>query len=152
VTLEVPTPPAEPAEDTLGVDLGSGNLAADSDGQTFSGAAIEHTHRRMGMLIKAALQQRGTKSAKRHLKKLSGREGRFRRATTHCISKQLVATAKQSHTGLALEDVRPIGRRTQRTVRTSYRHRPSSWAVAHLRAFITSSRTRRCSRAYLCGR
>src|SRR5215472_12704302 len=43
VTLDVPTLPAEPAEDTLGVDLGIINLATDSDGDTFSGAAIERT-------------------------------------------------------------------------------------------------------------
>ena len=43
VTLDVPTLPAEPAAQTLGVDLGIVNLATDSDGQTFSGAAIEHT-------------------------------------------------------------------------------------------------------------
>src|SRR5215469_10306173 len=41
VTLDVPTPPAEPAEDTLGGDLGIVNLATDSDGETFSGVAIE---------------------------------------------------------------------------------------------------------------
>ena len=43
VTLDVPTPPAEPAVETLGVDLGISNLATDSDGEgeTFSGAAIE---------------------------------------------------------------------------------------------------------------
>src|SRR5215831_252929 len=46
VTLDVPTLPAEPAEDTLGVDLGIVNLATDSDGDTFSGAAIERTRQR----------------------------------------------------------------------------------------------------------
>src|SRR5215469_6883179 len=50
VTLDVPTPPAEPAEDTLGVDLGIVNLATDSDDETFSGAAIERTRQRMGTL------------------------------------------------------------------------------------------------------
>jgi predicted transposase len=61
VTLDVPTPPAEPAEDTLGVDLDSVNLATDSDGETFRAAAIEHTRQRLGTL-RVALQARGTKS------------------------------------------------------------------------------------------
>jgi len=136
VTLDVPTPPAEPAEDTLGGDLGIVNLATDSDGETFSGAAIERTRQRMGTL-KAALQTRGTKSANRHLKKLSGREARFRRDTNHCISKHIVRTAKHRHTGIALEDVRHIRSRTQRTVGKSQRHRHASWAFfLQLRAFI----------------
>jgi IS605 OrfB family transposase len=135
VTLDVPTPPAESVDATLGVDLGIVNLGTDSDGETCSGAAIEHTRQQMGML-KAALQQRGTKSAKRHLKKLSGRETRFRRDANHCISKHVVAKAKRSHKALALEDLRHIRRRTERTVRTSQRQRHASWAFAQLRAFI----------------
>ena len=135
MTLEVPTPPAESAEDALGVDLGSVNLASDSQGETFSGAASEHTRHRMGTL-RAALQARGTKSAKRHLKNLSGREARFRRATNHCLSKDVVRTANQSHKGMALEDLRHMRSRIERTVRTSQRHRHSSWAFFQLRAFI----------------
>src|SRR5215472_15352043 len=50
VTLDVPTPPAEPTAETLGVDLGIVTLATDSDGDTFSGAAIERTRQRMGTL------------------------------------------------------------------------------------------------------
>jgi IS605 OrfB family transposase len=135
VTLDVPTPPAEPADGTLGVDLGIVNLATDSDGETFSGAAIEHVRQKMGTL-RAALQQRGTKSAKRHLKRLAGREARFRRNTNHNISKHLVAKAKRSHKGIALEDLRHIRSRTERTVKKSQRQRHSSWAFAQLRAFI----------------
>src|SRR5690349_13061557 len=127
VTLDVPTPPAEPEEDTLGVDLGIVNLATDSDGETFSGTAIERTRQRMDT-HRAALQTRGTKSAKRHLKKLAGREARFRRDTNHCISKHIVRKAKHHHKGIALEDLRHIRSRTERTVKRSQRQRHSSWA------------------------
>jgi putative transposase len=135
VTLDVPTPPAEPADDTLGVDLGIVNLATDSDGETFSGTAVERVRQRMGTL-KATLQTRGTNSAKRHLKNLSGREARFRRDTNHCISKHAIHTAKRSHKGIALEDLRHIRRRVERTVRKSQRQRHSSWAFVQLRTFI----------------
>lgn len=136
VTLDVPTPPAEPADGgTLGVDLGIVNLATDSDGETFSGAAIERTRQKMGTL-KAALQRRGTKSAKRHLKKLSGREARFRRDANHRISKHIVAKAKRTHKRIALEDLRHIRSRTERTVKKSQRQRHSAWAFSQLRVFI----------------
>ncbi len=56
----------------LGVDLGIKNLAVDSDGEVHSGEKISQTRDRLDSL-KARLQSKGTKSAKRHLKKLSGR-------------------------------------------------------------------------------
>src|SRR5258707_856438 len=77
------------------------------------------------------------KRAKRHLKRLSGREARFRRATNHCISKHMVAKAQHSHQRIAREDLRHMRSRTERTVRKSQRQRPSScsWAFCQLRAF-----------------
>ena len=41
--------------------------------------------------LRKKLQAKGTRSAKRLLKKLSGRENRFVKDTNHCISKQIVA-------------------------------------------------------------
>jgi putative transposase len=136
VTLEVPTPPAEQPTETLGVDLGMVNLATDSDGETFSGAAVEHTRQRL-LKLRAALQQRGTKSAKRPLKRLRRKERRFHQNTNHCISKKLVAKAKASHRGIAIEDLRHIRSRTDSTVRKSQRHRHASWSFFQLRAFLS---------------
>src|SRR5207245_3753283 len=73
VTLEVPEPTPDTPDGTLGVDLGIINLATDSSGETFSGQAVEKTRKRLHSL-RQRLQKHGTKSAKRHLKKLSGRE------------------------------------------------------------------------------
>src|SRR6266700_3271764 len=132
VTLDVPTPtPDEPTE-TLGVDLGIVNIATDSTGETFSGEQVEKTRQRMHAL-RQRLQKRGTKSAKRHLKKLSGKEARFRKNTNHVISKRLVHKAKANHQGIAIEELRHIRQRTQRTVRRSQRSRHSSWSFAQLR-------------------
>src|SRR5437899_7413966 len=68
VTLDVPTPPLEEMTDTLGIDLGIINLATDSEGETFSGEAVEKNRKRHHAL-RQRLKKRGTKSAKRHLKK-----------------------------------------------------------------------------------
>src|SRR6266700_4462718 len=46
VTLEVPLPEAGEMTDTLGVDLGILNLATDSEGETFSGQAVEKNRQR----------------------------------------------------------------------------------------------------------
>ena len=115
VTLDVPTPPAEQPTGTLGVDLGIVNLATDSDGDTFSGAAIEHVRQRL-LKLRAALQKKGTKSAKRHLKRLWRKGRRFHQNTNHVISKKLVAKAKATQRGIAIEDLRHIRSRTEGTL------------------------------------
>ena len=76
VTLDVPTPAPTATDDTLGVDLGIVNLATDSEGETFSGQAVEKTRQRHHAL-RQRLQKRGTKNAKRRLKKLSGRKSQL---------------------------------------------------------------------------
>src|SRR3989442_4224425 len=136
VTLDVPTPTLDEAYETLGVDLGIVNIATDSTGETFSGAQVEKTRQRMHTL-RQRLQKRGTKSAKRHLKRLRGREARFRQNTNHVISKRLVHKAKQKTQAIAIEELRHIRQRTERTVRHSQRARHSSWSFAQLRFFLS---------------
>jgi putative transposase len=111
VTLEVPTPTPDEVTATLGVDLGIVNLATDSEGETFSGQAVEKTRNRHQGLRKR-LQKRGTKSAKRHLKKLSGKEHRFKKNTNHVISKHIVQKAKANKQAIAIEDLRHIRKRS----------------------------------------
>src|SRR3989449_3344719 len=136
VTLDVPTPTPDESTDTLGVDLGIVNIATDSTGETFSGAQVEKTRQRMHAL-RQRLQKRGTKSAKRHLKKLSGKEARFRKNTNHVISKRIVQKAKANNQAIALEELRHIRQRTERTVRHSQRARHSSWSFWQLRFFLS---------------
>jgi putative transposase len=135
VTLDVPTPTPDEVTDTLGVDLGIINLATDSTGETFSGHAVEQNRQRHHDL-RQRLQRRGTKSAKRHLKKLSGRETRFRKNTNHVISKHLVHKAKANKQGIAIEDLRHIRTRTEARLRKSQRARHSSWSFWQLRFFL----------------
>lgn len=137
VTLDVPAPsPDEPEGGTLGIDLGIVNLATDSEGETFSGEAVEKNRQRMQKL-RSALQKKGTKSAKRHLKKLSGREARFRKDTNHVISKRIVQKAKAHRQAIAIEDLRHIRPRTERTVKRSQRAKHSSWSFHQLRFFLS---------------
>ena len=103
VTLDVPTPAPDETADTLGVDLGIVNLATDSEGETFSGEHVEKVRTRHHAL-RGRLQKRGTKNAKRHLKKLAGSEARFRKNTNHVISKRIVAKAKSNEQGIAIEE------------------------------------------------
>jgi putative transposase len=125
-------PPLTP-EGILGVDFGLINLATTSDGLSYSGGYVEEARRRYTGL-KAVLQRVGSESAKRHLRKLSGREARFKRQVNHKISKELVVVAKGTKRAIAIEDLKGI--RSRVTVRREQRGRHGKWAFNQLRAFV----------------
>jgi len=133
VVVEVPEPTKADAVGALGIDLGIVNLATDSDGDTVKGSQVD-TVREKNAVLRANLQRARTKSAKRHLKKLSDRESRFHRHVNHCISKKIVAKAKDNRQAIALEDLKGI--RKSITVRKAQRSRLHSWAFYQLRSFI----------------
>jgi putative transposase len=137
--LHITQTKADPAPDELigflGVDLGMINIAADSDGTTYAGESVERT-RQWYSGRRAALQKVKTKSSKRHLRRLSGRQRRFQKDTNHVISKRLVATAKRTVRGIALEELTGIRARVK--VRgAAQRARHSNWAFGQLRQFVT---------------
>jgi IS605 OrfB family transposase len=134
VTCEVETPEPIDVEGLLGVDLGIVNLATDSDGESFSGQHIER-HRQWYQARRQALQKIGTKSAKRHLKRLTGRQRRFQKDTNHIISKRLVAKAERTKRAVVLENLKGIRQRA-RVKGPGQRARHNNWAFAQLRVFI----------------
>ncbi|PSR24045.1 MAG: hypothetical protein C7B45_00005, partial [Sulfobacillus acidophilus] len=133
VVVDVPEPPPPAPDDWLGVDLGIVNLASDSDGQTYSGGQVNGLWKRQATL-RQRWQKKGTKSAKRLLKKRRRKEQRFATNENHRIAKQLVTTAQDTRRGIALEDL--TGIRDRITVQKAQRRRQHSWAFDQLRAFI----------------
>lgn len=132
-TIQLPDgAPVEP-EDFLGVDLGIANLATDSDGRHHSGDAVERVRRRH-FRNRRRLQRTQTRGATKTLRRLAGREARFRRHENHVISKAIVTTAQDTKRGIALEDLKGI--RARITVRRTQRDRHSGWSFAQLRAFV----------------
>jgi IS605 OrfB family transposase len=135
-TVEVEEPPPGTPEDWLGIDLGVSNIASDSDGEIHTSERVEKS-RKGYERIRSKLQKAGTKSAKRHLKKLSGKERRFKRDTNHVLSKDIVSKAKETDRGIALEDLKGIRQRTgKRLRRRSQRARHGKWAFGQLRGFL----------------
>jgi IS605 OrfB family transposase len=130
-TCDVPDQAPIDPDGWLGVDLGIQNIAVDSDGVNYSAKHllnVRHRHRR----LRQKLQRKGTKSAKRRLKQLAGKERRFANDVNHCISKHLVKKAKDTGTGIALEALTHI--RTRVTVPRRRRDQLHSWAFADLRS------------------
>jgi IS605 OrfB family transposase len=132
-TVDLPdTAPMDPT-DFLGVDLGIANIATDSDGKQYSGAEVKSVRHRQRRL-RSNLQKKQTRAAKRRLKQLAGKERRFAAHVNHCISKQIVAEAKRTGRGLAVEELTHIRSR----VKAGRKQRAvlHSWSFAQLRAFL----------------
>lgn len=134
-TCDLPEDTPINPEGYLGVDMGIINVATLSTGENFSGDQVEHVRQRYSSL-RASLQKKGTKSAKRHLKKIGKKEARFKRDLNHCISKKIVKIAKGTLSVIALENLKGIRERAK-TVRRSQRSRHSGWSFHQLGAFIT---------------
>lgn len=135
VTVEVPEGSPIPATDFIGVDLGIAAIATDSDGASYSGKPVEAVRRKHNLQRKR-LQKRNTKGAKKKLKRVSGKEARFRKQENHVISKTIVETAKRTGRGIAVEELTGIrGRVTARGGEA--RNRLSSWSFAQLAAFLS---------------
>ena len=133
VSCKVPDARLIDVKDVLGIDLGIVQLATDSDGESYSGTKVEenrHTfaHRRRN------LQRKGTKAAKRKLKKLSGRQSRFQGDVNHVISKAIVKKAVCTDRSIALEELTGIRGRVK--ARKPQRGRLHNWAFADLRTKI----------------
>jgi putative transposase len=133
-TVDVQEPPTGEPMEWLGVDLGIINIAVSSDGTVYSGEAINAVRSRHAHL-RAKIQKKGTRSARRLLKKRRRKEARFAAWVNHGISKEIVRVAQGTGRGIALEDLKGIRSRT--TVRQSQRRTFSSWSFFQLRSFIT---------------
>ena len=133
VTVDMPSAPPIDAQDVLGIDLGIVQLAVDSDGEAHTGAGVKHCRRRFQRL-RQGLQSCGSKSAKRHLKRIRQKESRYQRWVNHNISRHLVNKALIGQKALSLEDLQGIRERV--TVRKTHRYERLSWAFHQLRAFI----------------
>ena len=129
ITVDVPEDKEIEAVDVLGIDLGIAEIAADSDGNKYSGAKLNKVRHR-NRALRRKLQRIGTKSAKRLLKKRSRKEQRFAKDTNHTISRRIVSLAKRTNRMIAIEELTGIRSR----VRAGKRERTKlhSWSFAEL--------------------
>ena len=139
ITVDAPEPTPTDTDDFLGVDLGIIQLATTSDGEFLNHATgPKHSHvnqvRARYSRFRQKLQKTGTKSAKRLLRKRSGREQQFAKDVNHCLSKAIVSTAKGTGRGIALEDLTHIRSRVNGSKRQ--RRVLHNWGFFQLRAFI----------------
>lgn len=141
-TCEVPQAEQIDPTDFLGVDLGITNIATTSDGTIHAGRRLNR-YRKRHLTLRAKLQKKGTKSAKRVLKRKRRKESRRATEANHVISKRIVTEAERTGRGIGMEDLAGIRERAR--LRKPWGHRPAegwgrvalhSWAFAQLGRFV----------------
>jgi IS605 OrfB family transposase len=113
----------------VGMDRGIVNAAVLSTGRFFTSKALRAVRSRYAY-SRRCLQAAGTRSAKRHLRRLRGRERRFQADVNHCIAKRV---AGMDFDVLALEDLKI---RRDKRLGQRFNRRLGRWAFAQLEAFL----------------
>jgi putative transposase len=134
VVVTVPAPEVEPTDEVVGVDLGINRPAVTSNNQFLGKRRWKAVEGRC-FKVARALQKKGTKSAKRHLRKLKRRRSRFRKDADQVLSKQIVAAADMGAT-IVLENLKDIRKRVTAKRRSQTKRRMHSWPFASLKAKI----------------
>src|SRR5690348_1100589 len=118
LTLDVPEPTCEHFSEVVGVDVGIRYLAVTS---TSTGEASFHSGKRTRhqanhyARLRKRLQQKGTRGAKRRLRRIEQRERRLKAQANHILANQIIA--EHPHTLLGLENLTDIRERTRRKKR-----------------------------------
>ncbi len=137
-TTSLPEYSPEEAEHVVGIDRGLHFLAAcyDEAGKTllYSGEKVLRTRRKYKKL-RAELQSKGTKSAKRRLKQIGQRENRWMSDVNHCLTKTLI-DHYGANTVFALEDLTDVRFATEQTAKDK-RYEMVSWAFYQFEQFLT---------------
>jgi len=115
----------------IGVDRGINNLIATSDGLLYNSKHIWEIKQRY-VRLRSRLRSKGTRSAKRHLVKMRGRENRFMRDINHSVSRKLIESVGKEGV-VVLENLKGIRS-------AKHRHEQnwlfSNWAFAQLEQFL----------------
>lgn len=133
IILREDVPAPQTPSGFLGCDLGVVEILSDSDGKRFCGSQVKGIRYRRRHL-RAKMQKKGTHSAKRLLRRISGKEARFSKDVNHCISKQVVTKAKCTNRAVVIEELKGIRKRIK--ARLPQRTILHSWAFDQLKQFI----------------
>lgn len=139
VTIEVDDLDKIQVKHIVGIDRGLRFIVAcfDEQGRAkfIDGKQIMHTRNKYKK-VRAELQKKGTKSAKRRLKKIGHRENRWMSDVNHCISKTLVNYYGKD-TLFVLEDLVGVTFETTKNRKKENRYEHNSWSFYQLEQDLT---------------
>ena len=127
-----------PPDEVVGVDLGLNRPAVTSKRHFLGGRHWKEVDRRR-FRLRRKLQSKGTKSAKRHLGKVSGRSLRFHRDCDHVLSKRIVQNATPGAT-IVIENLTHIGSTSKigghKGKKLETKRRLHRWSFAQFHSFL----------------
>jgi len=126
---KIETPEKLEVKNVLGIDRGILNPVVTSNNQFFNSSEIRRVKGKYSW-VKSKLQSTGTRSAKRHLKRISGREKRFMTDTNHILSKKIVEMPFEC---FALEKLQI--KRTKKQGR-KFNKKLGTWAFRQFQTFL----------------
>ncbi len=141
LTIKLLEPTCEQFSEVVGVDVGVRYLAVTS---TSTGKASLHSGKRTrhkanhSARLRKRLQHKGTRGAKRRLRRIEQRERRFKQQANHQISKQIIK--EHPHALIGLEHLTDIRERTKRKKRKRTKNGKGTEQV--------SSKARKANRVY----
>jgi len=141
VSRTIPDPPElDTASTFMGVDVGMNWLAVvnttDNKCRFFCGGEAKNL-KNIYSSMRARLQAKGTLSAKRMLKHISGKERRLMANMNHNVSKEIVQFALDNNVNcIGLEDLTGIRTNTIHKTRKENRYQKSSWSYYQLHFMI----------------
>jgi IS605 OrfB family transposase len=134
LSLDLPDAEFKKEGKIFSVDVGENNLATTSNGTIYGGGKLRH-ERDMFLARRAQIQSNGSRSAKRCLQRVSGKERRHVKETNHIVSKQIVQEAVESVAKvIVLEDLTNIRKRIKGNKRM--RSRLHRWSWYELQQFV----------------
>lgn len=133
-TVDIPDEAIRDVEEFIGVDFGQTDIAVLSDGTNYNSERLKKVRKKYSK-VRSSVQSKGTKGAKKLLKRLSGRERRFVSITNHAISKQIVSKAKSENKGVAIENLTGV-RKNAKTRSKRIKTELNRWAFCQLRRHL----------------
>lgn len=133
-TVDIPEQDVEDVEAFVGVDFGLTDICVTSDGVKHTADTL-NAYREHRQKVRSSIQRKGTRSSKRLLKRLSGKERTTATIINHTISKSIVQSAKMQGKGISVEDLTNI-RFTSKRRNKKFRVKLGRWSFGQLRSFI----------------
>jgi len=130
VQVEKETPKLKEGDNRLGIDLGINNIAVCSDNTFYNSKHLKNIKGKYRHL-KGELQSKGTRSAKRKLKRIRERERRFVNNLNHCLSKEIVTKPYDIFVFENLTNIKKSANRGRR-----FNRKLGRWSYAELQKFV----------------
>jgi IS605 OrfB family transposase len=132
LVFKLPNPTLKETGEIIGLDRGLINLVTTSEGIIYNAKKVRKQQRKY-LYLRKKLSSKGTRSSKRLLKKLSGKEKRFSRDYNHCLSKKLAND--QNVKVYVIENLKGISKNRHKGKK--FNKKLSSWTFFQFEIFLT---------------